>query len=154
MKLVLLQLYLFFISFGYCQNQLLDKANSGDHTSATMVGIYYKNGENGFEKNTLEAKKYFKIADDNGRKEGNFVGAFMLGVLEYENNPEKSFEIWAKMRHDNEIHKAKFKEERKHSEITKNQKEILSELKNIKKQNSNLRRRIADDLEDGIASQE
>jgi TPR repeat protein len=152
MKLVIL--YVLLSSFIYAQDDLLEKANAGNHSAATMVGIYYKNGENGFEKNIDEARKYFKIADDNGRNEGNFVGAFMLGLLEYENDPEKSFKIWAKMRQDHEIHKSKFNKETSNSEIQRNQKEILSELKNLNKHNSNLRRRIIDDLEDAAGNQE
>ena len=114
--------YMVLTSLAFSQNTLLDKANSGDHSAATMVGIYYKNGENGFEQNVDLAKKYFELADQNGRQSGNFLGAFMLGILEYKNNPDKSIEIWTKMRTDHEEYKNKFRNQVNNSEIIKNQK--------------------------------
>jgi TPR repeat protein len=105
---------------------LLKKAESGDSGSCDMVGTYMLHGSNGFQKDPEKARAFFNKSLDNGNKEGNIYGDFMLGKMALDKGEDKkAFEIWSAMRAKNDAYNAKMKPERDAREAKKKLKNML-----------------------------
>ena len=126
---------------------LLNKADSGDSGSCDMVGIYMRNGSNGFRKDEEKAKEYFQKSSDNGKEQGNIYGDFMLGSMALEKGDDKkAYEIWAAMRAKNDAYNAKMKPQRDAREAKKKLKEMQDQIETLSIQQKKLKRRM-DDVE-------
>jgi lipopolysaccharide biosynthesis regulator YciM len=127
--------------------KLLNKADSGDSGSCDMVGIYMRNGSNGFKKDQEKAKEYFQKSSDNGKEQGNIYGDFMLGAMALEKGDDKkAYEIWAAMRAKNDAYNAKMKPQRDAREAKKKLKEMQDQIEALSVQQKKLKRRM-DDVE-------
>ena len=127
--------------------KLLNKADSGDSGSCDMVGIYMRNGSNGFKKDQEKAKEYFQKSSDNGKEQGNIYGNFMLGAMALEKGDDKkAYEIWATMRAKNDAYNAKMKPQRDAREAKKKLKEMQDQIETLSVQQKKLKRRM-DDVE-------
>jgi len=145
-KLIILTLLLNLNLNAQDQN-LLNKADSGDSGSCDMVGTYMRNGSNGFKKDEEKAKEYFQKSSDNGNKEGNIYGDFMLGSMALEKGDDKkAYEIWAAMRAKNDDYNAKMKPERDARESKKKLKEMQNQINTLLIQQKKLKQRM-DDVE-------
>jgi TPR repeat protein len=126
---------------------LLNKADAGDSGSCDMVGTYMLHGSNGFQKDPEKAKEFFKKSSDNGNKEGNIYGDFMLGAMALEKGDDKkAYEIWAAMRVKNDAYNAKMKPQRDAREAKKKLKEMQDQIETLSVQQKKLKRRM-DDVE-------
>jgi lipopolysaccharide biosynthesis regulator YciM len=126
---------------------LLNKADSGHSGSCDMVGIYMRNGSNGFKKDQEKAKEYFQKSSDNGKEQGNIYGDFMLGAMALEKGDDKkAYEIWAAMRAKNDAYNAKMKPQRDAREAKKKLKEMQDQIEALSVQQKKLKRRM-DDVE-------
>jgi lipopolysaccharide biosynthesis regulator YciM len=126
---------------------LLNKADSGDSGSCDIVGTYMRNGSNGFKKDQEKAKEYFQKSSDNGKEQGNIYGDFMLGAMALEKGDDKkAYEIWAAMRAKNDAYNAKMKPQRDAREAKKKLKEMQDQIEALSVQQKKLKRRM-DDVE-------
>jgi len=126
---------------------LLNKADNGDSGSCDMIGIYMRNGSNGFKKDQEKAKEYFQKSSDNGKEQGNIYGDFMLGAMALEKGDDKkAYEIWAAMRAKNDAYNAKMKPQRDAREAKKKLKEMQDQIETLSIQQKKLKRRM-DDVE-------
>jgi len=126
---------------------LLNKADNGDSGSCDMIGIYMRNGSNGFRKDEEKSKEYFQKSSDNGKEQGNIYGDFMLGAMALEKGDDKkAYEIWAAMRAKNDAYNAKMKPQRDAREAKKKLKEMQDQIETLSIQQKKLKRRM-DDVE-------
>ena len=124
---------------------LLKKAESGDSGSCDMVGTYMLNGNNGFQKDPEKAKEYFKKSSDNGNKEGNIYGDFMLGKMALDKGEDqKAFQIWSAMRAKNDAYNAKMKPERDAREVKKKMKSMQDQIEALAIQQKKMKQRMND----------
>ena len=124
---------------------LLKKAESGDSGSCDMVGTYMLHGSNGFQKDPEKARAFFNKSSDNGHKEGNIYGDFMLGKMALDKGEDKkAFEIWSAMRTKNDAYNAKMKPERDAREAQKKLKNMQDQIEALTIQQKKLKQRIND----------
>lgn len=124
---------------------LLKKAESGDSGSCDMIGTYMLHGSNGFQKDPGKAKEYFKKSSDNGDKEGNVYGDFMLGKMALDKGDDKkAFEIWSAMRAKNDAYNAKMKPERDAREAKKKLKNMQDQIEALTIQQKKMKQRMND----------
>ena len=124
---------------------LLKKAESGDSGSCDMIGTYMLHGSNGFQKDPEKAKEYFKKSSDNGDKEGNIYGDFMLGKMALDKGDDKkAFEIWSAMRAKNDAYNAKMKPERDAREAKKKIKNMQDQIEALTIQQKKMKQRMND----------
>jgi TPR repeat protein len=124
---------------------LLKKAESGDSGSCDMVGTYMLHGSNGFQKDPEKAKEYFSKSSDNGSKEGNIYGDFMLGKMALDKGDDKkAFEIWSAMRDKNDAYNAKMKPERDAREAKKKLKNMQDQIEALTIQQKKMKQRMND----------
>jgi TPR repeat protein len=143
-KLIGLALFLSY-SLNAQDLNLLKKAESGDSGSCDMVGTYMLHGSNGFQKDPEKAKEFFKKSSDNGNKEGNIYGEFMLGKMALDSGDEKkAFAIWSAMRAKNDAYNAKMKPQRDAREAKKKLKNMQDQIEALTIQQKKLKQRIND----------
>ena len=124
---------------------LLKKAESGDSGSCDMVGTYMLHGSNGFQKDPEKAKEYFSKSSENGNKEGNIYGDFMLGKMALDKGEDKkAFEIWSAMRDKNDAYNAKMKPERDAREAKKKLKNMQDQIEALTIQQKKMKQRMND----------
>ena len=133
------------LSLNAQDQNLLKKAESGDSGSCDMVGTYMLHGSNGFQKNPAKAKEYFSKSSDNGNKEGNIYGDFMLGKMALDKGDDKkAFEIWSAMRAKNDAYNAKMKPERDAREAKKKLKNMQDQIEALTIQQKKMKQRMND----------
>jgi len=124
---------------------LLKKAESGDSGSCDMVGTYMLHGSNGFQKDPEKARAFFNKSSDNGNKEGNIYGDFMLGKMALDKGEDKkAFEIWSAMRDKNDAYNAKMKPERDAREAKKKLKNMQDQIEALTIQQKKMKQRMND----------
>lgn len=133
------------LSLNAQDQNLLKKAESGDSGSCDMVGTYMLHGSNGFQKDPEKAKEFFKKSSDNGNKEGNIYGDFMLGKMALDRGEDqKAFAIWSAMRAKNDAYNAKMKPERDAREAKKRLKNMQDQIEALTIQQKKLKQRMND----------
>ena len=133
------------LSLNAQDQNLLKKAESGDSGSCDMVGTYMLHGSNGFQKNPAKAKEYFSKSSDNGNKEGNIYGDFMLGKMALDKGEDKkALEIWSAMRAKNDAYNVKMKPERDAREAKKKLKNMQDQIEALTIQQKKMKQRMND----------